>query len=122
LRGSGAVFCQNKTAVVMKNEGFEEIRDRFRAGEYAVSDHAIMEARKDGIEPHTVDKLEWVVLNGRIIEEYPERERVLVYAELPEDGLPVHVVVEYAFREEPVIVTSYVPDDRLWIRFQIRKK
>jgi hypothetical protein len=106
----------------MKNEGFEEIRDRFRAGEYAVSDHAIMEARKDGIEPHTVDKLEWVVLNGRIIEEYPERERVLVYAELPEDGLPVHVVVEYAFREEPVIVTSYVPDDRLWIRFQIRKK
>jgi len=106
----------------MKNEDLEKIRDRFRDGEYAVSDHAIIEARKDGIEPLTITKLEWVVIYGKVIEEYPERERVLVYAELPEDELPVHVVVEYSIREEPVIVTSYVPDSRYWIKYQIRKK
>ena len=45
---------------------------------------------------------------------------MLLYAEL-QDGLPVHIVVEYSFREEPVIVTSYVPDSRRWVEYQIRK-
>ena len=34
----------------MNIEDLEEIRERLRSGEYAVSDHAIIEARKDGIE------------------------------------------------------------------------
>ena len=46
----------------------EYLRQRFIDGEYAVSDHAIIEARKDGIEPLTVEKLEWVAINGEIIE------------------------------------------------------
>lgn len=36
----------------------EYIRKRFSDGEYSISDHAIIEARKDGIEPNTVEKLE----------------------------------------------------------------
>jgi hypothetical protein len=100
----------------------EHIREKFRNGEYAVSDHAIIEARKDGIEPHTVKKLEWVAIHGKVVEEYSERQRILMYAELQEDKLPVHIVVEYSFREEPVVVTAYVPDSRYWIKFQIRKK
>ena len=48
----------------------ELIKNKFRIGEYAVSDHAIMEARKDGIEPATVKKLEWTAINGEVIEEY----------------------------------------------------
>lgn len=106
----------------MTKEQHEAIRERFRNGEYAVSDHAIIEARKDGIEPQTVTKLEWVAIHGKVIEDYPERERILVYAELPDENLPVHIVIEYAFLEEPVIVTAYVPDSREWIKFQIRKK
>ena len=106
----------------MNKKDLKEIRKRFRSGEYAISDHAIIEARKDGIEPHTVTKLEWVAIYGKVIEEYPERERILLYAELPQDRLPVHIVVEYSFREEPVIVTSYVPDSRRWVEYQIRKK
>jgi hypothetical protein len=106
----------------MNREDREEIRKRFHSGEYAVSDHAIIEARKDGIEPRTITKLEWVAIHGKVIEEYSERERILLYAELPEDRLPVHIVVEYSFREEPVIVTSYVPDSRHWIEYQIRKE
>ena len=105
----------------MTKEHWERIRGRFQAGEFAISDHAITEARKDGINPETVRKLAWVAVHGKIIEEYPERERVLVYAELPEERLPVHIVVEYAFIEEPVIVTAYIPDNRDWIKSQRRK-
>ena len=84
--------------------------------------YAIIEARKDGIEPHTITKLEWVAIHVKIIEEYPERQRILLYAELPDEKLPVHIVVEYSFPEEPVIVTAYVPDSLYWIKHQIRKK
>ena len=98
------------------------LRKRFIDGEYAISDHAIIEARKDGIVPRTVEKLEWVAINGEVIEEYVDRKRVLMYAELKEENLPVHIVVDYSFWEEPVIVTSYVPDSRYWIKHKIRKK
>jgi hypothetical protein len=100
---------------------FDEINGKIQSGDYAVSDHAIIEARKDGIDPKTVEKLEWVALNGKIIEEYPERQRVLIYAVLDEEDLPVHIIVDYSEPDEPVIVTSYVPDSRYWIKFQIRK-
>lgn len=100
----------------------EYIRKRFIDGEYAISDHAIIEARKDGIDPGTVEKLEWVAVNGKVIEEYVDRKRVLMYAELKEEKLPVHIIVDYSFLEEPVIVTSYVPDSRYWIKYKIRKK
>jgi len=100
----------------------QEIRDNILNCDYAVSDHAIIEARKDGIEPKTIEKLEWVALNGKVIEEYPERQRILVYAELEEYSLPVHIVIDYLYVEEPVIVTSYIPNSKYWIKYQIRKK
>lgn len=104
------------------SEYLENIREKFRNGEYAISDHAIIEARKDGIEPGTVSNLEWIAIHGKVIEEYPERERVLMYGSLQENNLPVHIVVDYAYPEEPVIVTAYVPESRYWIKYQIRKK
>ena len=100
----------------------EYIRKRFLDGEYSVSDHAILEARKDGIEPNTVEKLEWVAINGEVIEEYIDRKRMLIYADLIDLNLPVHIIVDYFFLNEPVIVTSYVPDSRYWIKYKIRKK
>jgi hypothetical protein len=103
-------------------DDIEFIKKKFREGVYAVSDHAITEARKDGIEPNTVKKLEWIVINGKVIEEYPERERLLIFGELEKDGLPVHVIVDYSYQEEPVIITSYVPDRHLWIKSKLRKK
>lgn len=107
--------------MMMQKEKLETIREQFRQGAYAVSDHAITEARKDGIAPQTVSLLEWVAIHGKVIEEYPERERMLVYAEEPENLLPVHIVIEYSLMEEPVIVTAYIPDRRYWIKDQIRK-
>ena len=100
----------------------EKIRQRFLDGEYSISDHAIMEARKDGIEPNAVEKLEWIAINGDVIEEYIDRERILIYGNLVDDNLPVHIIVDISFLEEPVIVTSYIPDSRYWIKYKIRKK
>ena len=57
----------------------EYIRKRFIDGEYAISDHAIIEARKDGIVPRTVEKLEWVAKSGKVIEEYIDRKRVKLW-------------------------------------------
>ena len=98
------------------------IKKKFLDGEYSISDHAIIEARKDGIEPNTVEKLEWVAINGEVIEEYIDRLRILIFANLVEYSLPVHIIVDYSFWEEPVIVTSYVPDSQQWIKYKIRKK
>ena len=100
----------------------EYLRKRFIDGEYAISDHAIIEARKDGIVPRTVEKLEWAAINGEVIEEYIDRKRVLIYTTLKEEKLPIHIIVDYSFWEQPVIVTSYVPDSRYWIKYKIRKK
>ena len=72
--------------------------------------------------PCTVEKLEWAAINGKVIEESIDRKRVLMYAELKEEKLPVHIVVDYSFWKEPVIVTSYVPDSKYWIKYKIRKK
>lgn len=63
-----------------------------------------------------------VAINGEVIEEYLDRERILIYSNLIKDKLPVHIIVDYSFLEEPVIVTSYVPDSRYWIKYKIRKK
>ncbi len=105
----------------MQKEMLEAIREQFRCGAYAVSDHAVTEARKDGVAPRTVWLLEWVAIHGKVIEEYSERERILVYAEEPDNLLPVHIVIEYSCVEEPVSVTAYMPDSRYWIKDQIRK-
>ncbi|MFH0924038.1 MAG: hypothetical protein V1872_00135 [bacterium] len=75
----------------MTKEKLEEIRERFRQGDYSVSDHAIIEARKDGIEPQTVTNLEWVAIHGKVIEEYLDRQRSLVYANLSKEELPIHI-------------------------------
>jgi len=45
----------------------------------------------------------------------------LIYAELKEENLPVHIIVDFSFRDEPVIVTAYVPDSRYWLKYKTRK-
>jgi len=45
----------------------------------------------------------------------------LIYAELQEEKLPVHIVVDCSFSEEPVIVTSYVPDSKYGLNIKSGK-
>ena len=73
------------------------------------TDHAITEARKDGL---TVDDLE-AGLRGEAIEDYDVRALLLSFTQ--DDGLPYHIVVEYVPRSrEATIVTAYIPDSKEW--------
>jgi len=78
----------------------------------------MVEAMKDGL---TGDDILYVALHGKIIEEYPERNRCLLYAIVP-TGMPVHIVIYYSWGEEYEITTTYIPDSREWINSQIRRK
>lgn len=57
----------------------ETIRGLVREGNYYFYAHALTEAKKDGVTPEDAVQ---VVLSGEIIEEYPERARVLIHGML----------------------------------------
>ena len=96
----------------------EDIRACIRRGAYFVTDHAITEGFKEGIS--VADMLE-VIEKGRVIERYPERDRCLVHGRRS-DGLPIHVVIDFAPRSSVEIVTTYIPQRQQWIKDQRRKR
>jgi hypothetical protein len=80
--------------------------------------HALTEAKKDGIGPEDAVR---AVLTGEVIEEYPDRQRVLMYAMLPGE-MPLHGICDYSQADALLIVIVYVPDDGLWVGFKRRRK
>lgn len=90
------------------------IRERVQSGNYLVKSHAIQHALKEGFDrQHIVE----AILNGRIIEEYPDDQRVLVCGSIKIMGnlsLYLHVVCEYADPVYTEVVTAYIPDEFLW--------
>jgi len=102
----------------------ESIRKRVRDGNYLAKDHAIQHALKEGFErKHMVE----AVLNGTIIEEYPDDQRALICgrAALFENvAIYLHVVCEYTDPVYVEFVTAYIPDENQWERpnFMRRKR
>lgn len=91
----------------------ERLRSQVASGEkpLRITTHAQVEAAKDGL---VLADLRFVFEEGRVIEEYLEERRMLLYADTPAEGIPVHIVVEDT-EAEGVIVTAYVPDPDIWI-------
>ncbi len=102
----------------------ELIRERVRSGHYLIKSHAVIHALKEGFErKHTVE----AVLEGRIIEEYPDDQRALLCGKtrLSENpGIYLHVVCEYADPVYIEFVTAYIPDEDEWEKplFERRKR
>lgn len=97
----------------------EKIRNFIQNEKYEYYTHAITEAKKDGVEPEDII---YVLLTGKIIGKYPERQRVLVCGKTL-NGLPLHVVCNYSDSDMIYIVTVYIPSDDEWISsYQQRKK
>jgi len=100
----------------------ETIRERIREGNYLVKRHAIQHAIKEGFERlHMVE----AVMNGKVIEEYPVDERVLVCgkAALTEQvEVYLHVVCEYADPIYVEFVTAYIPDELQWANPPFRRR
>jgi hypothetical protein len=83
------------------------------------SDHAFIEARKDGL---TTADLRAACEHGEVIEDYGPRALLLHFT--AEDRLPYHVVLEYGGRGSVAsAVTAYVPDAKEWeADWKTRKK
>lgn len=87
-------------------------------GEYFFYTHALTEAKKDGVAPEDVVH---AILTGEVIEEYPDRQRVLVFAMIT-NKVPLHVVCDYSQGNVLLIVTVYIPDDRQWVGSRMRRE
>ena len=99
----------------------EAIRERVRAGNYLIKSHAVQHALKEGFErKHMVE----AILEGRIIEEYPDDQRALVCGStrIGNVSLYLHVVCEYADPVYTEIVTAYIPDESEWERPPFRRR
>ena len=57
----------------------ERVRSQVQDGNYAVRSHAMQHAVKEGF---SVRDMVHVVLHGSLAEEYPQRQRGLVYADI----------------------------------------
>ncbi len=100
----------------------EIIRERVRAGHYFVRSHAVQHALKEGFaRRHMVE----AVLQGTIIEEYPDDQRVLICGQttlVKSVVIHLHVVCEYADPIYVDFVTAYIPDKLQWASPPFRRR
>lgn len=98
------------------------IQEFVRQDRYLVKGDCIRHAVKEGfVRQDIVD----AVLAGQIIEDYPERERVLVCGHTRLAATVViylHVVCEYSDPDYSHFVTAYIPDEVEWERPPFRRK
>ncbi len=83
----------------------ESIRDRVRDGNYLIKSHAVQHALKEGFERKQMVES---VLEGIIIEEYLDDQRVLI--------------CEYADPVYVEFVTAYIPDELGWESPPLRRR
>ncbi|OIO74382.1 MAG: hypothetical protein AUJ85_05850 [Elusimicrobia bacterium CG1_02_37_114] len=94
------------------------IRRFIKIGEFFVKDHALIESFKERID---FDDIFFAINNGEIIENYPERNRCLIFATL-QTKLYLHIVVDYYSETYIDIVTVYIPNSKKWIKGRIRRR
>jgi hypothetical protein len=100
----------------------ETIRERVRQGHYLIKSHAVQHALKEGFErTHMVE----AILEGTIIEEYLNDQRVLICGKTTlakTIDIYLHVVCEYADALYTEFVTAYIPDEQEWESPPVRRR
>jgi hypothetical protein len=100
----------------------ETIRERIRQGHYLVKSHAVRHALKEGFErTHMVE----AILEGSIIEEYPDDQRGLICGKTTlakTTDIYLHIVCEYADAFYGEFVTAYLPDEQEWENPPVRRR
>ena len=95
----------------LDQEAFEA---QIKAGDFSIRPHAMQHAVKEGF---TIGDMVDVALRGLMLEEYPERRRCLIYADVEVEGMrvPLHVICEHRQPDAPVdFVTAYVVAEADW--------
>ena len=98
------------------------IRERVQAGKYLVRSRAVVHALKEGFGRKQMVE---AILNGKVVEEYPADQRVLICGKAAsEEGtlIYLHVVCEYADDVYVEFITAYIPDELLWESPPLRRR
>ncbi len=98
----------------------DEIRAKVEAGLIEFSEHATERSIRRDISVHSVIE---AILNGQIIEDYPEDKygpSCLIFGR-DKVRRPLHVQVSYPSRPILKVITLYEPNPELWIDYIIRR-
>lgn len=98
-----------------------EIRNKFIQNEFEFSKHATDQSVLRIIR---VDEIRQAILNGEIIEDYPEDKygpSCLIFG-FTENNRPIHIHCSYPSRIIIKIITIYEPSRNEWIDFRIRRR
>lgn len=95
------------------------IRKAIKKNDYEISFHAV---QKTLVREIWKEDIESAILNGKIIEEYPDDTPypsclILGYTMKNE---PLHIVVAYALKIR--VITAYLPNENKWIEYKKRRK
>lgn len=96
------------------------LREKLRKGDYKLSNHALI---KRGLRKFTDDDIVDAILQGEIIEDYPDDPRgksCLILGETKDDR-PLHVVCGLADDGKLLMITVYFPDENEWMDFKTRR-
>lgn len=94
------------------------IQDKIEQGDHRFSDHAVKRMIERNIDRREVEQ---AILNGEIIEEYPDDKyspSCLIYGRTGQ-GRPLHVQV--SLPPKVVIITVYEPDPVDWVDYRFRR-
>jgi len=97
----------------------EDLKEKFRRGDYEISLHAEKERYDEDISLYDI---EVAVANGEILEDYPDDSRgasclMLGYA----DSQPFHVVCGYTSTKSIRVITVYIPKPPKWVDARTRR-
>jgi hypothetical protein len=101
-----------KNATLLSEMELQTIQEQVRQGEYEISVHAEKERYAEDI---SLSDIETTILNGEILEDYPDDLRgesclILGHAE----GRPIHVVCGYTSTRSIRVITVYLPKQPKW--------
>ncbi len=92
----------------------EKVKRKIRRGEYQFSHHAEVERENEAV---TVDDIKTAVLDGELLEGYPDDPRgasCLVLGAM-NDGRPLHVVLTMLPIDAVLFITVYIPTLPKWL-------
>jgi uncharacterized protein DUF4258 len=97
----------------------QDLKEKFRRGDYEISLHAEKERYAEDI---SLGDIEMTVTNGEILENYPDDPRgasclILGYA----DRRHLHVVCGYTSTKSIRVITVYIPKPPKWIDARTRR-
>jgi hypothetical protein len=96
----------------------KDIQGKIKDGKYRFSDHSVKRMIEKSVDRHEVEE---VVLDGEIIEEYPDDKyspSCLIYGKTSKDR-NLHVQISYP--PVVVVITTYEPDPEEWINGRVRR-